>query len=219
MEFFTAFALKVIASGSMLIDHTGVIFDTPEYFRMIGRVAFPIYAYMIAQGCKYTNNIYRYSARLFIFALISQIPFSFAFFQGYQLYINIFFTLFLGVCCVLIYEKVKMKTGWGVAILPTLPLLWVAEACRTDYGAVGVGLIFIIYLAGPENRITRSVTMTAGLLILYWGDWIYFVFAMTAVVLVFLYNGKQGPRFKWAFYVFYPAHITALGLIRLILSV
>jgi len=152
MDIMTAFTLKIIASASMLIDHTGVIFDTPEYFRIIGRVAFPIYAYMIAQGCVYTKDINKYLLRLATFSLISQIPFSVAHFYGHPQYVNIFFTLFLGVACVVIYEKVKVKTNRWVAVLPALPLLWVAEFCDVDYGMVGVGLIFALYLANPENR-------------------------------------------------------------------
>ena len=226
MDVMTAFVLKIIASVTMLVDHTGAIFDTPAYFRMIGRIAFPIYAYMIAQGCLYTKDINKYFLRLFIFALISQIPFSYAFFHGYQQYTNIFFTLALGVGCVVIYEKVKSKTNRWIAFIPALPLLPFADFIKTDYGMAGVSLIFFLYLAGPENRAARAVVLTAGMLWIYVLDgfleyhviglssWTFFAFSMVSVVLVLLYNGKQGPKVRWFFYVFYPAHITALGLIR-----
>ena len=213
----TAFALKIIASVSMAVDHTGVAFDAPEYFRMIGRLAFPIYAYMIAQGCLYTKDIKKYFLRLFVFALISEIPFTFAYLQGYPHYLNIFYTLFLGVGCIVIYDKVRIKTNRWAAILPALPLLLIGEVAGVDYGMIGVGLIFFLYFTGPENRAARAAVLTAGLSIIYWGNMMYFLFAMAAVALILLYNGKQGPRLKWAFYVFYPAHITAIGILRVLL--
>ena len=119
----TAFVLKIIASICMLFDHTGAVFtaSTPLFFRWIGRIAFPIYAYMIAQGCKHTNNIDKYLLRLGIFALISEIPFDIAFMHYYTMdgalnlginflrNTNVFYTLFLGVACISIYEKLKVK--------------------------------------------------------------------------------------------------------------
>jgi len=218
MDVMTAFALKIIASVCMAVDHTGAVFDTPEYFRLIGRIAFPVYAYLIASGCVYTKDIKRFFIRLGVFALISEPPFLFAYLWGYPHYLNIFFTLALGVGCVMIYEKVKTKANRWVAVLPALPLLLIGEAAGVDYGAAGVGLIFFIYFAGPENKAARAAVLTAGLIIIYRGAWVCFLFAMASVMLIFFYNGKQGPRFKWAFYVFYPAHITVIGAISFVLS-
>jgi len=217
MDVMTAFLLKIIASVSMLVDHTGVIFNTPDYFRSIGRIAFPIYAYMIAQGCLYTKDINKYLLRLLAFALISEIPFSFAYFQGHPHYVNIFYTLFLGVACVVLYEKLKTKINRFFAVLPALPLLYIAETAGLDYGRIGVGLIFALYLANPESRAGRTIVLTIGMLMLYRRNMERLMFAMVSVLLIFLYNGKQGHKAKWAFYVFYPAHITILGAIRFIL--
>jgi len=210
----TAFTLKIVASVCMLIGHTGVVFATPLYFRMIGRIAFPIYAYLIAQGCVYTKDRNKYFLRLFVFALISQAPFSIAFFHGYQQYTNIFFTLSIGVGCVILYEKVKEKTNIWAAVLPALPMLAIAEFFNTDYGMKGVLLIFVFYLADPENKVSRLVVLTAGMLVIYWEAWTFFAFAMASAPLLLLYNGKQGPKVRWSFYAFYPVHISALGGIR-----
>ena len=306
----TAFILKIIASISMLIDHTGAVFIeyTPMSFRWIGRIAFPIYAYLIAQGCKHTENIDKYLLRLGVFALISEVPFDIAF-MHYQMddtlhfginflrYTNVFFTLFLGVACIVIYEKLKVKKRPELALIPialiplffianvlpesfpvspsefaaivmvlytagalcfayylpdeeigksepkktisffaALPLLLTADFIASDYGAFGVALIFILYLAKPENRVSRTIILTAGMFLHYgldiftyyhdYIDGVYvtgrmlnqfnllcLLFAFAAVVLVFLYNGKQGPKVKWAFYAFYPVHISVLAII------
>jgi len=81
------------------------------YFRYIGRIAFPVYAYMIAQGCKHTKSINKYLLRLGIFALVSEIPFDIAF--GYEISFirntNVFYTLFIGAACIAVYEKIKSR--------------------------------------------------------------------------------------------------------------
>ena len=126
----TIFKLKIIASICMLLDHTGAVFiaSTPYFFRLIGRVAFPVYAFMIAQGCKYTKNIKKYLFRLGVFALISEIPFDIAFnnFNGENIFLsinflrhtNVFYTLFLGVACIAVYEGLKTKRRQWLAFLP-----------------------------------------------------------------------------------------------------
>ena len=308
----TAFAIKVIAAFCMLIDHIGAVFPeyTPAFFRWIGRIAFPIYAYMIAQGCRRTKNINKYLLRLGVFALVSEIPFDMAFMhytdveRGFTWNINflrntnVFYTLFLGAACIAIYEKMKTKKHQWPALLPipiipaillvnfipaisnygltiativmgmytagalcfanflhdvetfeeipfkrkiipylvALPLLITAGAFHSDYGMFGVGLIFILY-AKPENKIVRTIVLTAGI-IYHYGHYIFsgqaalidgifvntgyilnmdglysFLFALISVILVFIYNGKQGPKVKWSFYGFYPVHIAILAVI------
>jgi len=109
----TAFLLKIIASFTMLLDHSYVVVPNifPLFFRYIGRIAFPVYAYMIAQGCKYTSNIGKYLLRLGIFAIISEIPYDLAF--GYDISFirntNIFYTLFLAAACIAVYKKIREK--------------------------------------------------------------------------------------------------------------
>lgn len=298
----------------MLFDHIGEVFpaSTPDVFRFIGRIAFPIYAYMIAQGCKYTRNINKYLIRLGIFAIISEIPFDIAFMHyktmDDNLHLNIdflhntnvFYTLFLGVACISVYEKLKLKKHPWIALLPIpllptvllanflpdtfpisalaiaaivfalytvgalcfaeflsnaeleeklpfkrkvipllaiLPIIITAGAFKVDYDMFGVILIFLLYLAKPENKVTRTIVLTAGVIYHYGlnlfsesGDFIDGVFVVTertlnqhnlmsllfafiSVILIFFYNGKQGKKVKWAFYAFYPAHIAVLAAI------
>ena len=309
----TAFVLKLIASACMLIDHIGAVFPTasPTAFRFIGRIAFPVYAYLVAQGCKHTKNINKYLLRLGIFALISEIPFDLAFYgrfswaTGFLRDTNVFYTLFLGVGCIAVYEKLKQKAHpWlalsllpvlaseavprllpeavqyrlplvgfavfaalcaaavfvtaqllpdakaqttpslgkkAIAAVAALPLVTTAGAFYTDYASIGVVLIFALYLAKPENRVTRTLALTAGIVWIYgqnlfsaYGNFVdgrfvaaghtlntvnltYLLCALVAVVLVWFYNGKPGRKVKWAFYAFYPAHIAVLAAFSLLL--
>jgi hypothetical protein len=120
-----AFAVKLLASACMLVDHIGAVFYmfTPAFFRWIGRISMPLYVYLIAQGCAKTGNINRYMCRLGVFALLSEIPFDLAFWQGYYIEegrppaidfltnTNIFYTLFFGVACVNVYENARRNAG------------------------------------------------------------------------------------------------------------
>jgi len=107
-----AFTLKIIAMITMLIDHTGhLIFGDFSYFNYIGRLAFPIFAFQISQGYIHTKDFKKYAFRLAVFALIAQIPFMLfisiitgAFFTWY---LNIFFTLLLGLLAILAYDKLS----------------------------------------------------------------------------------------------------------------
>lgn len=293
----TAFLLKIIGTICMVVDHLGAVFPTttPHFFRWIGRIAFPIYAFLTAQSCKQTRDINKYLLRLGIFALVSEIPFDIAFMRytedgllnlniDFLRHTNVFYTLFLGVACVVVFEKLKNKKKQLPALLPlfflpaillvniipksfpvpsltiasiamciitastlcfayflpdnenkrdvpfkkkiipiiaTLPLLMTAAALKTDYGVFGVGLIFLLYLVKSENKIARTITLSASLICQYGltlisssdlDNVMSLIFALLSVVLVCLYNGKQGPKFKWAFYIIYPVHISILAV-------
>jgi hypothetical protein len=124
-----------------------------------------------------------------------------------------------------------------IPLLVALPVIITAGASKADYDMFGVGLIFILYLANPENKITRTIVLAAGVIYQYgnnlitesgdfidrvfviaerslnWFSLFNMLFALISVVLILLYNGKQGPKVKWAFYAFYPVHITVLLLV------
>ena len=269
----TAFMLKTIACVGMLLDHIYAAFpySTPRLLNSIGRFVFPVYAYMIAQGCKHTKSINKYLIRLGIFALISEIPFDIAFMSGGAANIaswninflnqtNVFYTLLLGVACIAVYEKTKKKLSVLevnntkksklfrsiLPILPMIPLVILGSILNTDYGMLGIIFIVVFYFAKPENKMTRTVA--AAIIVFYEYGYPYifvlfherdislpylgqmiifnaqsvmlnnFMFALIAVLLIFLYNGKQGANSKWAFYAYYPLHIAALVAVRLILA-
>lgn len=117
----TAFHLKLIALATMAIDHVGAVFLFPplvnSLMRGIGRVAFPIYAFLVAEGCRYTRSREKYLLRLGLFALVSEIPFDAAFFAGitrhgwnfFQL-TNVFYTMFFAVACIHIWETLRRQS-------------------------------------------------------------------------------------------------------------
>ena len=227
----SVFVLKIIAIISMFIDHFAVIFLggpwetdaqylTFEAMRFVGRIAFPIFAYLIAQGCLHTKNINKYLLRLGLLALISEPFFDLAFFSheggiNFLRNTNVFYTLFLGAAAIAVFKKVndiftndeKSALLRGVLpVLSTVPMVFAANFLTTDYGAMGVILIVFIYAVGPQKQLLRAVAMFIPLYFIYPPVFIVsnndniarysinqsFVFAMIAVVLVYFYNGKLG---------------------------
>jgi hypothetical protein len=246
------FILKIIACVAMLIDHFGAaillpVLDEPGFnseiyimMRSIGRIAFPIFAYLIAQGCVHTKDIGRYLFRLGLFAIVSE-PFfdiGLRFRVGGVNFLadtNIFYTLFLGAAGIVIYKKVRQiflnnsdKTdvrlffGGIIGVLAASPAMIAAWLLTTDYAHFGVGIILLIYILGPQNRPGRSIAVAVGMIILYFDNLNALLFSLVAVVLIDFYNGKLGPSnavIKWGFYFFYPAHIAALIVLRSILLI
>jgi len=233
----SVFVLKIIACVTMLIDHFGAAImmpalgdpwdvDTYWLLRGIGRIAFPIFAYLIAQGCVHTKNIGKYLLRLGLLAIISEPFFSIAFRGGNIDFLrntNIFYTLFLGVAAIAICQKIReMFTGsFGeiASVFAVIPAMVLAGWLNSDYSFYGVGIIFLIYIMHPESRMGRSVALSLGMVALYFDNLDFLIFSLVAVGLIALYDGKPGPNsaaIKWGFYFFYPAHIAALIALRMI---
>lgn len=220
---FSGSVLKLIAVISMLIDHFAHIFCrtfslndlvffsiagadiTPYYImRKIGRLALPLFCFLIAEGFFHTRDKKRYGLRLLIFALISEIPFNLLrnatlFYPMKQ---NIFFTLFLGFLIMYIFENMKDEFKKAVLMFFVLAL---AHLLRVDYGFSGVLLIFVIYLLRqhPAPQMLVSYPLLSG-------GWA----ALAAFIPINMYNGKRGfiksRALKYAFYFFYPLHILIL---------
>jgi len=242
----SAFVLKIIALISMLIDHTGAVF--PEYFglefRVIGRVAFPIFVFLVAEGFRYTKSPAKFLARLFVFAIISEPFFDLAFGNEVNFFArtNIFYTLFLGGVAICIHKfadkacRAEGATiGQKVRIICTAVVMFpfpfiAANALTTDYGAYGVVFIFAMYII--RNKALRIVAMV--LLCLYQHqnrisiglehgfdvfpllEWMLIPATLVPVILVAFYNGKRGRSLKWVFYVAYPAHLALFYAISIL---
>ena len=141
----SSFVLKIIAVISMVIDHSGyVLFNSFSFMNYIGRLAFPIFAFLITEGYIHTRNLKRYFSRLLIFAFISQIP--------YLLYIsnfttrftlNILFTLSLGLLAITVYDKLKNKL-LGLLFVGICGIL--SQLLHFDYGWFGIAIISIFYI-------------------------------------------------------------------------
>ncbi|MCI8346220.1 MAG: hypothetical protein HFJ42_09895 [Clostridia bacterium] len=153
----TSFLLKIIGIVTMLCDHTGDTFIGHfSFLNLIGRIAFPIFAFQIVQGYMHTHNVKKYALRLFAFACISQIPFMLFLTTFYDsFYLNIFFTLLLGIICLYGYDKIKNKY---LGILFSILICIVAHFIQVDYGAYGVAVIFLFYIFNKTSASDINAT-------------------------------------------------------------
>lgn len=234
-------ALKMIAMVTMLIDHIGAaiietgilnlqnsadidrIIQSPQLMlwwqvdrvlRMIGRISFPIFCFLLVEGFLHTRNVKKYALRLLAFCLISEIPFDLAFwgqwfYLGYQ---NIFFTLFLGLLAMIGIKKISEKQ-WKPVLTVVAELGVVAVCCtaavmlKTDYSGFGVFFIALLYML----RHNPKLQTVAGCISL-----LREVTAPLAFIPIRMYNGTRGKwNVKYLFYAFYPVHILILWAIRM----
>lgn len=207
------FTLKMIAVVAMLIDHVGaVLLPQYEILRIIGRIAFPIFAYTLVEGFIHTHDVKKYMMRMGILALVSEVPFDLAFYGtplefGHQ---NVFFTLFLGL--VMLYLMLKAPTALR-SFLCVLAILLVSEFLRTDYNSMGLLMIFWFYQY-RNHRIVKIIGIA--IINVFLMGYIQ-VYAVLALIPIALHNGEQGPKCKRFFYGFYPVHLMILYLITIII--
>lgn len=217
------FWLKIIAMVTMLIDHSAAIllpYDTPLYdiCRSIGRLAFPIFCFLLVEGFWHTGNVKKYLVRLGIFALLSDIPFDLAFFHTpiYPEYQNIFFTLFIGLMVLVLLKLIEDKYKGG-GLYPILGAAVVVGGCllsvllSTDYNYIGILMILSFYLFRYNKvLLTVALVMVNGM-----AESKLQILAVFAMIPILFYNGQRGPKFnKYIFYAFYPVHIFVLYLIK-----
>ena len=206
--------LKWIAVLTMIIDHVGaILFPDQIWMRIIGRVAFPVYSYCLAEGFRHTGNYRRYLGRLALFALLSEIPFDLAFYGvpfsfAHQ---NVFFTLTLGLILLRALKLCREQLLFGAGAFVLLGLL--AEVLHTDYGAEGLLMVFAFYLAqqGTSPWIGWGIFVLINLFGYVGGlQWA----AILALLPIGLYNGKAGKKKQRFFYWIYPLHLLLLWIIE-----
>ncbi|MBS5430272.1 MAG: hypothetical protein KHX75_04195 [Lachnospiraceae bacterium] len=201
-----SFQLKCIAIVSMALDHTGaVLYPSQIWLRCLGRIAFPIFCFLIVEGFFHTHDVRWYMGRLGVFALISEIPYDLAF-RGVPLeyaHQNVFFTLLIGIGMMVLLER---NREWPVKAVILLLAMWLAVLIRSDYNFRGVLLIFVFYIFHES----RWLAVTAG------GFWNFLYqgviqkYGVLSVLPLALYNGERGRKMKYFFYIFYPAHLLLL---------
>lgn len=201
------FSLKMLAMITMLIDHAGyVLFPQHFWLRMIGRLAFPIFAFFVAEGFHYTKDPVKYMLRLGVFALISEPCFDITFHGRLTMgATNVMVTFLLAVIGLYIMKKTNKYMGVAAVIV----CAFVADLLHTDYGAFGVCLVFI-YSYLRENFLARHGFAT--LLQILGSVSIQRLSAISTIPLM-LYNGKRGIGLKYLFYAFYPCHLVILHII------
>ncbi len=199
--------LKLIAIVSMLIDHVGYTFF-PQYsvLRIIGRLAFPIFAYQIAQGYLYTSDKRNYTIRLWIFAALSQGPFSLLF-QTTTL--NVIVTLGLALFAIDCYEKKRYFL--------MMPVMAVSFFVPMDYGLFGVLMALGFYMLRERRWILLAVQTTLIFIFTNFNGWLFEYYAIVSPLMILFLPVNFVPirLNKYFFYWFYPVHLTILYLIQL----
>ena len=214
--FLNATALKLIAVVSMLIDHIGcVLFPSLRWLRIIGRLAMPIYCFCVSEGLIHTRSRKDYLLRVFIFALVSELPFDLAFNGGFELGSqNVMFTFACAIpgvdLCDYIRSRSSSITAKIFSIAAALAFAAFAEVINTDYGIFGVVLVYFFYFfrSRPVLRLAAAVLFIT---VTCWGK--LELYCLPAFLLLAAYNGERGAGFKYLFYSFYPVHLTVLALI------
>lgn len=235
--------LKLLAAVIMLIDHTGAVFLTPlisqapdtataqslytamMVCRCIGRIAFPIFCFLLAEGARYTHSIQKYTFRLFLFALLSEIPFNLAmnasmryqsvFNSDYQ---SVFFTLLLGLLAIWCMESIRRAIPWKplgilLAVCAAIVFITLGNWLKTDYSGYGVCLILLFYYIPVRWR--AVVGLCSALLFFPLEGFIAILTGLSAIPLA-LYDGTRGKLGQWGkywFYAFYPVHLLILAII------
>ena len=199
--------LKIIALISMTIDHIGVqLFPNLTILRIIGRLAFPIFAYMIAEGARYTKNRKKYILTISLTALFCQLVY---FFTERSLYQCILVTFSLSILLIYALEYKNII----ISLISVVAVFVLCENLSIDYGFFGILTPVFIYFA---NGRAKKLMVCIGLLILlgivYGGiQW----YALFAIPLLALYNGKRGKlNLKYLFYIYYPLHLGIIYLLQ-----
>lgn len=207
----------------MVCDHVGkAFFPQITVMQIIGRIAFPIFAYCLVVGCLHTRDIRKYLLRLLIFAVIAQPVYVLNFYGGLHRleYLNILFTLFFGAIGV--YGLMDAQKRWWMPVICLAACLLL----KLEYGTYGIFVIVAFY-AFREYRVASAVVMTA-ILAYYFFSAPYVMtggvnlglqgFAILAVPFIYIKTSFNIKISKYFFYAFYPLHILAIYLIRLLLK-
>lgn len=229
--------LKLLAAVTMLIDHTGaILFPQVIWLRIIGRLAFPIYAFMVAQGCKYTRNGLRYFLSMFTLGVICQVAYS-ATDEFGSMNILLTFSVSIGLSFLLYKLKKSLYTRkWTDAALQgagfvsaAIAAYYVNQKITFDYGFWGcmtpvIAGVFLQKEDAPEKwkALDKNWIHVIMLGVALWKlANIYYLqeYALIALLPLLLYSGKRGKyKLKYGFYLFYPLHLAALYGISLLIK-
>lgn len=208
-----SFTLKWIALIAMMIDHIGaVLFPDVIMLRIVGRISFPIYAFLVTEGFFHTRDVKKYMLRLLAFAFLSEIPFDLAVNGtilefGHQ---NIFFTLCIGVFFMYAYSQ---QTATWEKVLCVIFVTLLGDVFMVDYGAWGVLMIFCFYIF-RERKGMKYFTVGCINVIAFGYIQSFAVFSFLPIA---LYNGKKGRGLKYFFYAAYPIHLLILYAVKMLM--
>lgn len=223
----TGAQMKWMAIVVMAIDHAAAVFVEPSpiynILRGIGRFAFPVFCFLLVEGFFHTRSKETYLRNLVFSAFLSEIPFDLAldgkvWSAEHQ---NVFFTLAIGLAGITIAEHfmtkamLDMTKAFLYRVLATVSIVGFAvgaEILHTDYGAMGVITIFILY-AMHHKPVMSAVTAWVVLSLTTYME----VYCFPFIGAVYFYNGERGKQNKYFFYLFYPVHLLLLAIIKMII--
>ena len=213
--------LKIIACLTMLNDHIGAVLVPSMGLRIIGRMAFPIYCFLLAEGMAHTKNVKKYGLRLAIGAMLAEIPFDLALFGGITwMHQSVMLTLLLGFFMTLWIRRVERGQ-----LVPVIVFAVVAELLSVDYGCYGMMMIALFVMSRDrKDRVAMQAMVLAAICWFMGGvGWqfgnVYIpvqMCAVAAMVPIGFYSGRKATASKlvqWGFYLFYPVHLLVLWLI------
>ncbi|MGM9661498.1 MAG: TraX family protein [Oscillospiraceae bacterium] len=234
----SSFTLHILAMALMLCDHLwATLFPAQEWLTCVGRMAFPIFAFMIAEGYFRTSNVRKYMGRLLIFAILSEVPFNLLYGSSviYPFHQNVLWTFLLALLSMALIDKARAAKKWWLTaltvLLTVLGDLLLGTIAMVDYLGAGVLTVLVFYFFREKKWwcYAGQLACMAVLHIHMLGGYCYDVsigghefqvvqqgFALLALLPIWLYDGRQGHHskaFQYACYAFYPLHLLALYFI------
>ena len=215
--------LKILAAITMTIDHIGVyLLPQFSFLRIIGRLAFPVFAFAIAEGCTYTKNRKKYLLKILILALIFQLVY---FFAMHSLYQCIFVTFALSISNIFAIDKAKKEPKYiplaigvfALTVFLTVFMPKILPGFKIDYRFFGTMLPVMVYFG--RNKWEKLLLLALGLLMLSGTGAGIQWYSLATVPIIALYNGKRGKlHMKNFFYIYYPTHLVVIHFIRFIIE-
>lgn len=219
----SAAVLKWIAVLTMVIDHfavavywqmAGSSYDVYLILRRVGRIAFPIYCFLLVEGFYHTRNVTKYLRNCILFALLSEIPFDMAIFGQvcYPKGQNVYCTLCIGLGALIILDRYRARYETKYVLLRLFVIVlaaYMGEVLDVDYHWRGVLFIIMFYYIRDMQEWIRNLAVIFA--------FAYEVTAPLAVIPIHFYNGQRGRQLKYLFYAIYPVHLLIFGLIRICL--
>lgn len=237
----SSFTLHILAMGFMLCDHLwAVLFPAEEWLTCIGRIAYPIFAFMIVEGYTHTHNLRRYMLRIFLWACLSEIPFNIMYGGSifYPYHQNVLWTFLQSLLLIILIEKCRLRFKTASAAMLSAGLtafgFAIGYVTMTDYYGIGVLTVLMFYFFRGQTWKSRlvqfvclyilNVELLGGYYYTFhlFGHDIEFTqqgLALLSLIPIWLYHGRQGIHnkiFQYACYAFYPVHIIELLFLRII---
>ena len=197
----------------MFLDHYHYVIGGSEILNVVGRIAFPIFAFTLSEGYVHTRSLKKYLLRLFIFAVSIQMP---SVLLGYNYPMNIFFTLFLGLLSIYIFSLKKISIILKIILIEFI--LFFSQKFKLDYGMYGILLIMNFSIFRNDKFKILMNFLVLNIFNMIFPKVFDLVdtqfFSLISLVFIFMYNGKKGRSMKYFFYLFYPIHFFILEAIK-----